>query len=85
MTVSGLVQGVGFRYYVQRNANSNRVTGYVKNLSNGSVEAVFEGESSRVNILVEYTKKGPFGAHVSSFRIIEEPFKDEFESFEVRR
>lgn len=85
MTVSGLVQGVGFRYYVQRNANSNKVTGYVKNLSNGSVEAVFEGESNRVNIMIEYTKKGPFGAHVSNFRIIEESFKDEFESFEVRR
>jgi len=49
---SGRVQGVGFRYFVYSEAQAFPITGYVRNLSDGSVEMVAEGEPSHVNQLI---------------------------------
>ena len=62
--VRGIVQGVGFRYAVQRAAGSRGVAGWVRNRPDGAVEAVFEGEPEDVEALVDFCRRGPRGAEV---------------------
>ena len=70
--VRGRVQGVGFRMSVSRRATSLGVAGRVRNLRDGSVEAVFEGEPDAVRSLVDYCRRGPLGASVSGVDVFEE-------------
>ena len=62
--ISGLVQGVGFRYFTQRAAARHQVTGYVKNLENGSVEAYAEGDARAVEEFKHDLTAGPTYAKV---------------------
>jgi acylphosphatase len=62
--VYGYVQGVGFRFAVERAARSRGVAGWVRNRPDGTVEAVFEGEAEDVEVLVEFCRAGPRGAEV---------------------
>ena len=64
VTVYGFVQGVGFRFAVERAARSRGVAGWVRNRRDGAVEAVFEGEREDVEALVEFCREGPRGADV---------------------
>jgi acylphosphatase len=82
--VSGLVQGVGYRYYVLRKARALNVTGYVKNLPTGEVLCIVEGELHEVEELFAAMKIGPFGAHVNKFTIDRTEASGEFHTFEVR-
>ena len=63
-TVYGYVQGVNFRYFVLRLARSLDLKGYVRNLPDGSVEVVAEGERDRLERLAEQLKVGPRAARV---------------------
>jgi acylphosphatase len=72
VTVQGRVQGVGFRMSVARRAASLGVAGSVRNLRDGSVEAVFEGEPDLVESLVDYCRRGPLGAAVSGVEVSDE-------------
>ncbi|HDD46355.1 MAG TPA: acylphosphatase, partial [Candidatus Aenigmarchaeota archaeon] len=62
--ISGDVQGVGFRSFVYNNALSLGVKGFVRNLNDGRVEAVFEGEKSKVERMIDLCRKGPLLAWV---------------------
>ena len=62
--VYGFVQGVGFRFAVERAARSRGVSGWVRNRPDGAVEAVFEGEPADVEALVAFCSQGPRGADV---------------------
>jgi acylphosphatase len=62
--IYGVVQGVGFRFSVERAARSRAVSGWVRNRPDGAVEAVFEGEREDVEALVEFCRHGPRGAEV---------------------
>ncbi len=62
IVIQGLVQGVGFRYFVYHHAVRLRVTGWVRNLFNGDVEIECEGERSELEIFVGELKIGPLGA-----------------------
>jgi acylphosphatase len=62
--IYGFVQGVGFRFGVERAARSRAVSGWVKNRPDGAVEAVFEGKQEDVEALVEFCRRGPRGAQV---------------------
>ena len=73
VVVHGFVQGVGFRYAVERTARSRGVTGWVKNRADGAVEAVFEGEREDVEALVDVCRRGPRGADVRAVSVVEEP------------
>lgn len=84
MMVSGLVQGVGFRYFVFRNATRKGLKGYVKNLPSGQVLTAVEGEKKLIEELAEQVKSGPSSAHVSKFTITWDDFKNTFSSFEIR-
>ena len=64
VVVQGHVQGVFFRETTKRRALSAGVAGWVRNLPDGSVEAVFEGERAAVERLVDYAREGPRGARV---------------------
>ncbi|MEX2682337.1 MAG: acylphosphatase [Candidatus Sigynarchaeota archaeon] len=77
--VNGDVQGVGFRYSTQRYAVSIGVTGWVRNLSDGQVEVLAEGEKSQLEDMLAWLQHGPSGAHVSS---IEHEFSDEPAQFD---
>jgi len=62
--VSGIVQGVGFRYFVQRRANQTGLTGIVRNLPGGDVEIEVEGEKRLIEDLVAQVATGPRSARV---------------------
>jgi len=81
--VSGKVQGVWYRESTKKNAEKVGIFGWVKNLSDGRVEAVFEGEREAVEKLVSWAKKGPFWAKVRDFEVFWEDYKGEFGSFDI--
>ncbi len=81
--VSGLVQGVFFRQRTKQLAEGRGVRGWVRNLEDGRVEAVFEGEDTEVNALVDFCRKGPSGAQVTKFDVEFETFLGEFRNFKV--
>jgi len=82
--VSGRVQGVFFRENTKKRARKLGITGWVRNLPDGRVEAVFEGEKSKVEELINQTKKGPLIARVDGVEVILEEYKGEFNNFEIR-
>jgi acylphosphatase len=69
VVVHGFVQGVGFRFAVERAARSRGVAGWVRNRPNGTVEAVFEGAPEDVEALVALCRRGPRGAEVDRVEI----------------
>jgi acylphosphatase len=82
--VSGRVQGVLFRSATKHEADSHDVKGYVRNLPDGRVEAVFEGEEEAVKALVEFCKRGPPGARVTGFDLTWEDFTGELNGFRIK-
>ncbi|MCY4489936.1 MAG: acylphosphatase [Thaumarchaeota archaeon] len=81
--VTGKVQGVFFRQALKVMAKKNNVFGTVKNLSDGRVEAILEGDSDGVGRLVEWAHGGPANARVEDVEIRNEKFSGEFSKFEV--
>lgn len=81
--VSGIVQGVAFRYYAQHKAGELGVSGWVKNLSDGRVEAVFEGDPDRVDEIVDWCESGPSSADVEEVTV-EDETPEGLTGFEVR-
>jgi len=74
VVVQGHVQGVFFRETTRRRAQADGVAGWVRNLPDGSVEAVFEGEREAVDLLVAFMRDGPRGARVDWVDVVgEEP------------
>jgi len=82
--VSGRVQGVFFRENTRKKAQKLEVAGWVRNLPDGRVEAVFEGEKDKIEELVNWAKKGPMFAKVNGVEIILEEYKEEFDNFEIK-
>lgn len=79
-----IVQGVFFRAHINDRANELDITGYVKNNDDGSVEAVFEGDDSDIDELVEYCREGPRGAKIDDMEVVDEEYEGEFDEFEIR-
>lgn len=84
IVVDGVVQGVGFRYFVYRNANALGLKGYTKNLMNGQVLTEVEGEVGMINELIKKIKIGPSHSHVSMCNVEWLPYQNEFKEFEIR-
>jgi acylphosphatase len=83
--VKGVVQGVGFRDFTQRNAAALKLTGWVKNLPDGDVEFVAEGPAEGLQALIEKVAQGPPAAKVSGVYLLEaKAATGEFKAFEVR-
>jgi acylphosphatase len=83
--VRGRVQGVCFRAETANVARSLRLDGWVRNLSDGSVEALFEGQKESVEKAIDFCKRGPPSAYVSSLEVKWEEWKGEFQAFNIIR
>lgn len=81
--IAGKVQGVYFRQNTRIVANRHRVTGWVKNLKDGRVEAVLEGNEMDVSEVIEWFYAGPPKAIVDDVQIKYEPYIGEFQEFKV--
>jgi acylphosphatase len=84
IVVEGRVQGVCFRYECRRQAARLALVGWVKNLDDGSVEIVAEGEKGAVEQLAAWSRRGPQGAFVTACRANPESPTGEFDAFEIR-
>ena len=82
--VSGRVQGVFFRSEIRYEASRRNVTGWVRNLPEGRVEAVFEGEKDDMERLIEFCRRGPPGARVTRVQVLWADHTGEFEGFKIR-
>jgi acylphosphatase len=82
--ISGRVQGVFFRRAAAEHARIHSITGWVRNLADGSVELVGEGKRRNLELLLAWTRKGPPHARVDAVRAQWEPCQGEFLQFEVR-
>lgn len=83
VVITGRVQGVCFRAETQRVANNYALTGWVRNMPDGNVEAIFEGQEEDVGKMIRWCHKGPPHAHVQAVSIKNEPFRDEFDRFSI--
>jgi acylphosphatase len=82
--ISGLVQGVGYRYFIYRRANSLGLTGYARNLPTGQVEIITHGEKGLIDDLVKAARVGPSYASVSDVQLEEIELPESFNKFEIR-
>ncbi|NPU83977.1 MAG: acylphosphatase [Syntrophaceae bacterium] len=82
--VSGIVQGVAFRAWTVRTARARGVTGWVRNLPDGRVEALVEGEDEAVDAVAAWCRQGPPAATVTNMEAREEPYSGEFQDFRIR-
>jgi acylphosphatase len=80
--ISGLVQGVGFRSYVRSKARKIGVYGWVRNLSDGRVEALFQGEAKKIQLLITLCNRGPFLAKVEHVVVEHEDMKEKYTAFQ---
>jgi len=81
--VTGRVQGVGFRYFTVRCANNLGLCGWVRNLPDGGVEAVIQGQNEKIEEMIELLQEGP-GASIVTDLKIEEIEQEEFSGFTTR-
>ncbi|PUA31256.1 MAG: acylphosphatase [Candidatus Terraquivivens tikiterensis] len=81
--VSGLVQGVFFRSSTKRMADRLGVKGWVRNLQDGRVEAVFEGDREAVASMIEWCHRGPPDAIVEKVDVVWEDYRGEFKDFKI--
>ena len=82
--VSGRVQGVFFRENTRKMAEKLGILGWVRNLADGRVEAVLEGEKEKIGKMINWVKSGPMFAKVNGVEILPEDYQEEFDNFEVR-
>ena len=81
--ISGKVQGVYYRQNTATQAQELSISGWIRNLKDGKVEAVFEGEKNNVNKLLDWCHSGPKNAIVSNIEIVNESFKNEYTNFQI--
>jgi acylphosphatase len=84
LIIKGIVQGVNFRYYTQREAQKRNLTGWVRNLADGSVGAVFEGEEEEVEAMIQWCRHGPPSSRVTELIVQPEEYRGEFQTFFVK-
>ena len=82
LVISGVVQGVGFRYAMTAQARLLGVTGWVRNRRDGSVEAMIAGDTAQIEAMQAWSRIGPAGSCVD--RLIVEPAIGDFTGFELR-
>ncbi|MAH47549.1 acylphosphatase [Candidatus Pacearchaeota archaeon] len=85
IVVSGTVQGVFFRGFIKKKAEGLGLTGFVRNLEDGNVEVVVEGERENINKLVDFCKKGPEHSIISGLKTEEIKWSGDFKEFKILR
>jgi len=84
LKITGRVQGVGFRNSTRRKARELGVSGWVKNLADGSVEAVVAGEKDNVEDLISWANTGPRLANVNEVEVDRRQPKNDLDGFSIR-
>lgn len=81
--IIGSVQGVGYRQFVRSGARKSGVTGWVRNLPDGSVEALLQGERDKLDTLLPVLKQGPFLSDVKDMQIDWEDMEEKLSDFVI--
>ncbi|MEX0780743.1 MAG: acylphosphatase [Balneolales bacterium] len=84
VTISGRVQNVGFRAFLQSLSNELGVKGWVQNTDDDKVEAVLEGDTKDIRQVLEACEVGPRAARVEKIDVVEQPYKGDFENLQVK-
>jgi acylphosphatase len=82
LVITGIVQGVGFRYAMLARARALGITGWVRNRRDGSVEAMIAGDADQLEAMLAWSRNGPAGAVVD--QVMVESAGGEFSAFELR-
>lgn len=82
--ISGLVQGVGYRFFAERVAKRYGLKGFCRNLPNGMVEVIVEGEYGLISDYIKELERGPISARVSSVNVKWLDYSGEFGDFDIR-
>ena len=69
LIIEGFVQGVGFRKFIEKKAEERGIYGWITNLPDGTLEAVFDSEKEKEEEMIEACRKGPFLAQVKNIKI----------------
>lgn len=86
LKITGRVQGVGYRHFTRQAAHKLGIKGWVKNMSDGSVETVIAGRKEDVEVMMDQLEKGPISAKVSNIAVLNNSLTGEkFDNFNVRR
>lgn len=81
--VTGYVQGIGFRWFLYKKAQECGATGWVHNLEDGRLEAVFEGSRDQVETMISHSRSGPESAHVTDVQIFWEQPEGKWDELEI--
>lgn len=84
IVVSGMVQGVGYRYFVYRKAKEYNLKGYVRNLYSEDVEVVAEGDRGVIQDFIRELKIGSMSAQITEVKIVWEEGESEYRDFQIR-
>ena len=84
VVISGLVQGVGYRYFVLQKARALGIRGYVRNLDSGEVEVVAQGGEGLLDSLRRDLRIGPRSAHVKDLRFVWQDEAEMYDHFDIR-
>jgi acylphosphatase len=84
VVISGLVQGVFFRAETRREADKQKVTGWIRNRLDGRVEAVLEGDEAAVKAVIAFCQHGPPQAYVTKLTVTWETYRGTFIDFKIR-
>ncbi len=84
VTVTGRVQGVFYRAETASKAIQLNVTGWVRNLPDGRVEAIFEGDENGVQKMIDFCRRGPQNAYVVDVDVRRQEWRGEFDNFSIR-
>ena len=82
--LSGRVQGVFFRASTKKTADRIGITGFVRNLADGRVEIIAEGDEQALQRFLQWCNQGPRGAHVENISLSTSSYQNEFDNFEIR-
>jgi acylphosphatase len=82
LRISGRVQGVGFRYALQREALARGLAGWVRNRREGTVEAVLQGDAAAVDAMINWARRGPPAARVDQVAVQEDPDERRYADFD---
>ena len=81
--IGGRVQGVFFRWETRAEARRRGISGWVRNLPDGKVEAIFEGEKERVEEMIDFCRRGSPGARVTGVEIVWEEYSGDYRDFTI--
>jgi acylphosphatase len=83
--ISGYVHGVGYRYFIRSNARKLGLTGWVRNTSNGKVEAFLQGTQEQIEEMLGLARQGPMLSEVKDIEVEWEEREEKLEIFEIRK